>query len=293
MSTVYFTRDISQDGLMKIYNAMNPNLQNPCGVKVSTGELGGHYFLDPELIKPVVEKVNGVIVECNTAYKGSRNATDAHKATIREHGFNKIAPVYIMDEHDEMEIPVTGGKHLTVNYVGEDLQDFRSLLVLSHFKGHTMAGFGGALKNIGIGIASSHGKLHIHAAGKSVESIEEAFKTAQEPFIESIAESAKSIIDYMGSGNMIYINIANNLSVDCDCDAHPAKPEMADIGIFGSIDPVAVDAACVGAVLHSQDKGKQALVRRIKSRKGEIILPYAEKLGIGSRKFDLVSLDEN
>ena len=292
-STVYFTKDVSANGLLKIFDAFNIDLLEPCGVKISTGELGGHYFLDPKLIAPLVDKVNGTIIECNTAYGGKRMRTKDHKQTIRAHGFYDIANVNIMDEQGDIEIPVKNGKHLRVNFVGKDLADYYSILVLSHFKGHAMAGFGGAIKNLSIGTASSHGKLLIHSAGKDVKDFAEAAKTKQEDFLESMAEAAGSVIDYIGTPNILYISVANNLSVDCDCDAHPAKPEMADLGIFASTDPVALDDACVQAVVHSDDRGKQALMRRIAAKKGMHLINYMRELGYGSRHYNVVNIDEN
>ena len=215
---------------------------------------------------------------------------EVHWQTIKEHGFSDIAPCDIMDEEGEIALKVEGGKHLKENYVGAHIKNYDSMLMLSHFKGHAMGGLGGALKNMSIGIASSRGKLWIHNSGLG-EDFESIFTSDHDSFLESMADADKSVIDYMGSENMAYINVANNLSVDCDCNAHPADPEMDDIGIFASLDPVAVDQACVDAVLNSPDEGKAALIERMESRNGYLTIESAAKLGLGSRKYEIVNLD--
>ncbi len=290
MSKVYFTKDISSNGLLKIYKALNYELKGKVAVKISTGEPGGHNFLQPQMIKELVQKLNGTIVECNTAYAGRRNTTEAHLETIKEHGFLDIAPCDIMDSEGEMELPVQNGFHLKKNYVGKNLENYNSMLVLSHFKGHMMGGFGGALKNIAIGIASSHGKVLIHTAGKS-ETFDDAFSTDQDSFLESMADANKSVIDYMGVENIAYISVANRLSVDCDCDSHPAEPEMADIGIFASLDPVSIDKACVDSVYNSPDEGKKALIERMESRHGIRTVEAAHELGLGDMEYELIDID--
>ena len=289
-SKVYFTKEITPEALIKIYEALNTELKGKVAVKISTGESGGHNFLDSNLIKDLVNKLNGTIVECNTAYPGSRNTTEAHWQTIKDHGFADIAPCDIMDEEGEIALKVEGGKHLKENYVGAHIKNYDSMLMLSHFKGHAMGGLGGALKNMSIGIASSRGKLWIHNSGLG-EDFESIFTSDHDSFLESMADADKSVIDYMGSENMAYINVANNLSVDCDCNAHPADPEMDDIGIFASLDPVAVDQACVDAVLNSPDEGKAALIERMESRNGYLTIESAAKLGLGSREYEIVNLD--
>lgn len=284
---VYFTKDISSQGLLNIYDALGAALQGKVAVKISTGEPGGHNFLQPDLIKALVAKLNGTIVECNTAYQGKRYTSEDHWQAIRDHGFLDAAPCDIMDEFGEFSIPVQGGVHLKENFVGEHLKAYGSMLMLSHFKGHLMGGFGGALKNMSIGVASSHGKAHIHGAGDP-----SALWTADhDSFLESMADASKSVMDYMGRENIIYINVANNLSVDCDCDANPHDPEMADIGIFASLDPVALDQACVDAVYASPDPGKAALIERMESRNGIHTVATASKLGLGSRMYDIVCID--
>lgn len=284
---VYFTKDISSQGLLNIYDALGVALQGKVAVKISTGEPGGHNFLQPDLIKALVAKLDGTIVECNTAYQGKRYSSEAHWQAIRDHGFLDIAPCDIMDEYGEFSIPVQDGVHLKENFVGEHLKAYGSMLMLSHFKGHLMGGFGGALKNMSIGVASSYGKAHIHGAGDP-----SALWTADhDSFLESMADASKSVMDFMGRENIIYINVANNLSVDCDCDANPHDPEMADIGIFASLDPVALDQACVDAVYASPDPGKAALIERMESRNGIHTVAIASKLGLGSRAYDIVCID--
>jgi uncharacterized Fe-S center protein len=286
-SQVYFTHEISSQGLLNIYDTLGITLPGKVAVKISTGEPGGHNFLQPELISALVAKLGGTIVECNTAYEGKRYSSKDHWQAIRDHGFLDIAPCDIMDEFGEISIPVQGGIHLKENFVGEHLKNYGSMLMLSHFKGHLMGGFGGALKNMSIGIASSHGKAHIHGVGDP-----SALWTADhDSFLESMADASKSVMDFMGRENIIYINIANKLSIDCDCDSKPHDPEMADIGIFASIDPVALDQACVDAVYASPDPGKAALIERMESRNGIHTVETAAALGLGSREYEIVSID--
>ena len=290
-SKVYFVKEINSENLIKIYEALGQNLKGNVGVKLSTGEAGGHYFLNPNLIKDLVHKVNGTIIECNTAYEGKRNTTKDHWETIKDHGFMEIAKVDIMDEEGDMSIPVQNGFHLKENYVGNHLKNYDSILVLSHFKGHAMGGFGGALKNISIGIGSSRGKAWIHTAGKTLDPVELWNNLPeQDDFLESMADASESVINYMGKENMVYINVANNLSVDCDCDSNPHAPEMGDIGIFASLDPVALDQACYDAVKNSPDEGKKALIERMDSRHGIHTVEAASKLGIGNREYEIINL---
>jgi hypothetical protein len=287
MSTVYFTKDISTAGLLRAYEALGVTLTGKVAVKISTGEPGGHNFLDPKLIEPLVTKLSGTIVECNTAYEGKRSASADHWQAIRDHGFAEIAPCDIMDEDGEIALPVHNGTHLTENYVGDHIKRYQSMLMLSHFKGHAMGGFGGALKNMSIGVASAHGKAVIHGAGDPAK----IWTADHDSFLESMAEADESVMAYLGRENIVYINVANRLSVDCDCDAHPADPEMADIGIFASTDPVALDQACVDAVYASADPGKAALIERMESRHGIHTVERAFELGLGSRTYEIVSLD--
>lgn len=289
-ATVYFSKDISPTGLNTVFNAMGVTLKGKVAVKISTGEPGGHNFLSPDLIKDLVNRIDGTLVECNTAYEGRRNTSSAHWKTFQEHGFTAIAPCDLMDEDGEIAIPVTGGIHLKENFVGAHLGNYDSMLMLSHFKGHTMGGFGGALKNMSIGVASARGKYWIHTAGTNDSSFEALMSADHDSFLESMADAAASVMDYMGRENIAYINVANRLSVDCDCDAHPDDPEMADIGIFASKDPVAVDQAAVDAVYASADPGKAALIERMESRNGILTVETAAKLGLGSREYTLIKV---
>lgn len=275
-----------------MYEVLNKELVGNVGVKISTGEAGNPNYLNPDLIKKLISKLNGTIIECNTAYAGKRNTTEEHLKTIEAHGFNKIAKVDIMDKDGEMVLPVDKGIHLKENYVGKNLQNYDSILMLSHFKGHPMGGFGGALKNMSIGIASSSGKAFIHTAGKSKDVSTLWQNTApQNDFLESMADSDKSVIDYM-KGNIVYINVINNLSVDCDCVARPEKVHMKDIGIASSLDPVALDRACVDMIYNSNDPGKVHLIKRIEEQNGTLILETCEKLKIGNNNYELINVDQ-
>ena len=288
MATVYFTKEITPASLKNIYKALGVTLKDKVAVKISTGEPGGHNFLDPALIAPLVREINGTIVECNTAYPGKRHDSAQHWQTIKDHGFYAIAPCDLMDEEGDMAIPVNGGKHLKENFVGDHLKNYSSMLMLSHFKGHAMGGFGGALKNMSIGVASARGKGHIHAGGSDSGNM---FGTEQDVFLESMAEADKSVVDYMGKENIVYINVANKLSVDCDCDSHPEEPKMGDIGILASTDPVALDKACVDMVYASEDPGKKALIERMESRHGIHTVEAAEALGVGSTEYTIRVID--
>ncbi len=284
-NTVYLINDISADSLMKIYNTLGRFAKGNVAVKISSGEPGGHYFLSPEMIAPLVAEVSGTIVECNTAYGGGRADTASHRQVMEEHGFNAIAPTDIMDADGTISIPVVGGKHLTEDIVGSHFKNYDFVVNLAHFKGHAMAGFGGVIKNMAIGIASASGKSLIHSAGKATTGVGRG--TSQNDFLESMAEAAKAIADYMGE-NILYINVMNNLSVDCDCDSSPAKPTMEDVGILASLDPVAVDQACVDLVYAASDG--QDLIQRIESRDGIHTLEYAEEIGLGNRKYELINV---
>lgn len=288
---VYFFKEISSGNLVKIYKALGREAKGRVAVKLSTGEPGGHNFLQPDLIKDLVQIVNGTIVECNTAYGGGRSDTEKHLKAAEDHGFTKIAEVDIMDADGEVPLPVKGGKHLKEDFVGKSYLDYDFTVVLSHFKGHAMGGFGGAIKNISIGIASSGGKAWIHSAGKTKDTGKVwGDLPPQDDFLESMTEAAKAIIDHCGE-NILYISVANNLSVDCDCDSSPEDPKMGDIGILASLDPVALDKACTDLVRSSEDHGKIHLIERIDSRHGMHTLEYAEQLGIGSQRYELVRLD--
>ncbi|MBE6127460.1 MAG: DUF362 domain-containing protein [Erysipelotrichaceae bacterium] len=292
-SKVFFTKEITPDSLLRIYKALGRELRGNIGVKISTGEMGGHNYLKPELIGKLVDELNGTIVECCTAYGGSRQEKDKHWDTIKAHGFLPRFKVDLMDEFGEIEIPVHNGFHLDKDIVGEHLNNYDSLLILSHFKGHMMGGFGGALKNISIGIGSTAGKAYIHSAGTTTSSTDCWGKNApkQDDFLESMADACEAVLRYVGYKNLAYINVANRLSVDCDCDSNPHEPEMGDLGIFASLDPVALDQACYDAVKNAKDPGKAALIERMDSRHGIHTVEAAAKLGLGSREYEIVSLD--
>lgn len=280
---VYMTRDISSDGLMAVYEALEASPEGRIAVKLSTGEPGSNY-LRTDLIGALVQSFDSpTIVECNTAYGGSRASTAMHYQVAEDHGYTEIADVDIMDEEGSMTLPVSGGTNLEENYVGSHFADYDYYVVLSYFKGHAMAGFGGAIKNISIGIASSEGKAHIHSGGTGGN----MWSGDQDAFLESMAEAGKSVADYL-DGNILYINAMNRLSVDCDCDSHPAEPDMHDIGILASYDPVALDQACVDLVYAAEDGA--SLIERIESRNGLHTLEHAAQIGLGSRTYELIDI---
>ncbi len=291
---VYFTQEISPEALLRVYEALNLPAEGKVAVKISTGEKGGHNYLKPELIKNLVQHVGGTIVECNTAYNGKRNTTEDHLQTARDHGFFEIADVDIMDAEGEVKLPVKDTTHLKYNLVGKNLLNYDFMINLAHFKGHAMGGFGGVLKNQSIGNASANGKAYIHSAGKSADVATIWKNTAeQDLFLESMAAAAQSVHDHF-AGRILYINVMNNLSVDCDCDSHPADPEMANIGILASTDPVALDQACLDLVFNytpSEGDDNAALIERISSRHGTHTVDYAEKIGLGSKSYRLISID--
>ncbi|GHV03916.1 hypothetical protein AGMMS50229_04150 [Campylobacterota bacterium] len=281
---VYMTTDISPRGLMQTYKALGREPSGKVAIKLSMGEPGGHNFLAPKLIEELTKLVGGTIVDSNTAYGGNRATVEKHLKTARDHGFSAIAPIDILDSEGEVALPVPKGKHIKEDIVGSHFKNYDFYLILSHFKGHQMGGFGGALKNIAIGFASLGGKLYIHSAGKSRTSW---ITTPQNDFLEAMAEAAQAIT--LSAGKRIaYINVMNRLSVDCDCSASPAEPDMKDIGILSSLDPVALDQACVDLVKAAPDGG--SLVERMRSQNGEHILTHSEKLGVGKRQYKLVKL---
>lgn len=287
-AVVYMTTDISSEGMMAIYEALNWTPGENVAVKLSTGEPPASNYLRPELIQDVVQAVGGTIVECNTAYGGSRASTAMHYQVAKDHGFTDIADVVILDENGSTALPVTGGTRLTENYVGAHFGDYDSYLVLSHFKGHAMAGFGGAIKNISIGIGSSEGKCWIHSVGTSRTSPWGGDQTA---FTESMAEAGKSVVDAL-DGKIVYINVMNRLSVDCDCSGNPAEPDMHDVGILASYDPVALDQACVDLIYAQRDGDGASLVNRIESRNGLHTLEHGEEIGLGSREYQLLDISK-
>lgn len=305
---VYFTKNITPAALVKIYEALDVELPGRVGVKISTGEAGNPHYLKPSLIKDLVKKLNGTIVECNVAYAGGRDQTARHLETARDHGFFDVAEVDIMDANGEIEIPVTDHKWVPIDIVGEHIDNYDSFLNLAHFKGHEMAGFGGVIKNQSIGFASASGKAYIHTAGKlrnpaefmtAFDSPENAARLlpAQDTFLETMAETAKAVSDHVnskatdGEPRIVYIDVINNLSRDCDCAAEPEAPCMADIGIVASLDPVAADQACLDLIKNSTDSGKDALLERVAAQNGEHILEYAEQISLGTRDYELVELD--
>ncbi len=290
---VYYIKDITPENLIKVYEALGRKADgNNVAVKISTGESNKSNHLDTALIKDFVRLVNGTFIECNTAYNGNRSNTEAHIKAAKEHGFADIARVDIMDAEGDTALAIKGGKHIAYDLVGKNFLNYDFVVILSHFKGHAMGGFGGALKNISIGIASADGKAWIHSAGKTRKPAELWDNLPeQDAFIESMAEACKGVIDHVGKDKMLYINVANRLSVDCDCDGNPAAPKMGDLGIFASLDPVALDKACVDMVFNSDDPGKADLIERINSRHGTHILDHAEKIGVGSKAYRLVTLE--
>lgn len=290
---VYFTREISPESLVKIYNAVGVLAKGRVAVKISTGEPGGHNYLKPDLIAPLLKEVRGTIVECNTAYGGRRATSEEHWKVIHEHGFDSIAACDIMDEYDEIRIPMRDKKHMDYYIVGGHLANYDFMINLAHFKGHAMGGFGGVLKNQSIGVASANGKAYIHSAGK-VQSPKEVWQNlpAQDYFLESMAGAAQAVADYFDN-RIIYINVMNNMSVDCDCSSHPAAPRLKDMGILASTDPVALDQACLDLVFNHEAKpgdDNKPLIERINRQHGTYITVYAEQIGLGSRKYELVEL---
>lgn len=286
-SVVYFTSDISAAGLVKIYEALQWQPSGPVAVKISTGEPPASNYLRPELIGELVQKLNGTIVECNTAYGGSRAGAAMHKQVAADHGFTAIAPFDLLDEEGEVEWPVTGGTRLNRAIVGSHAEHYTDWVILSHFKGHAMAGFGGAIKNVAIGMSSPSGKVYVHTAGtKTSGSI---WYSDQDAWLEALGEMVTGVRDHVGAEHIIYINVMNRLSVDCDCDGNPAEPDMHDIGILASLDPVALDQACVDLVYAAPDSA--SLIRRIERQHGVHTLEHAEQIGLGSRIYTLVDID--
>lgn len=281
-SKVYFTREISSEKLLKIYKKLGVELKGKVAVKVHSGEKGNQNYLKPLFYKDIIDYVKGTVVECNTAYDGERNTSEKHLKLLEEHEWSKYYNIDLLDKDAELELPVKEGKHLKVNYVGKNIENYDSMLVLSHFKGHPMGGFGGSLKNLSIGLASSYGKANIHGAGNP----EDIWTSDHDSFLESMAEADKTIMDY--EKNIAFINVMANMSVDCDCCAVAEDPCMKDIGILASIDPVALDQACIDLVYNSRDPGKNHLIERIESRNGIHTIEEAEKLKVGTRNYELI-----
>ena len=299
-SKVYFTKEITPESLVKIYKALGVKPHGRVAVKISTGEGGNTHYLKPTLIRNLVDEVNGTIVECCTAYGGTRQDINKHWETIHEHGFDSLFAVDIMDEYGQMRIPVQDKTHMKYDIVGDHLANYDFMINLAHFKGHAMGGFGGVMKNASIGVASTAGKCYIHTAGKTDDPKLAwtpdylAQGETQDLFLESMAAAAQAVHNYF-SGQVVYINIMNNMSVDCDCDGHPARPELQDMGIMASLDPVAVDQACLDKVFNYQGKpgdDNKPLIQRINRQHGTYITDYAEKIGLGSKKYNLINLDK-
>lgn len=299
-SKVYFTKEITPESLVKIYKALGVKPHGRVAVKISTGEGGNTHYLKPTLIRNLVDEVNGTIVECCTAYGGTRQDINKHWETIHEHGFDSLFAVDIMDEYGQMRIPVQDKTHMKYDIVGDHLANYDFMINLAHFKGHAMGGFGGVMKNASIGVASTAGKCYIHTAGKTDDPKLAwtpdylAKGETQDLFLESMAAAAQAVHNYF-SGQVVYINVMNNMSVDCDCDGHPAKPELQDMGIMASLDPVAVDQACLDKVFNYQGKpgdDNKPLIQRINRQHGTYITDYAEKIGLGSKKYKLINLDK-
>ncbi|MCQ2134585.1 MAG: DUF362 domain-containing protein [Bacteroidales bacterium] len=297
--TVYFTSEISPESLVRIFKALGVEMEGKVAVKISTGEGGNTHYLKPTLIRNLVEEVDGNIVECCTAYGGTRQDPKKHWETIHEHGFDSLFTVDLMDESGQFQIPVKDKKFIQYDIVGEHLKNYRSMVNLAHFKGHAMGGFGGVLKNASIGVASTAGKAYIHSAGKTDNATKAwlpgnlASGKTQDDFLESMAAAAQAVHEYF-EGRVVYINVMNNMSVDCDCDGHPAKPELLDMGIMASLDPVAVDQACLDKVFNYEGKpgdDNQPLIERINRQHGTHITEYAEQIGLGSRSYNLVVID--
>ena len=291
-SKVYFTKTITPEKMVEIYKALNINLNGKVAVKLHSGEPGNQNFLRPDFFKDIINHVNGVVVECNTAYAGKRNISSLHKQTLIKHGWNELYEVDLLDEEGPDKIlPIKNGRLLDKNYVGKNIEKYDSMLVLSHFKGHPMGGYGGALKQLSIGVASSAGKSYIHSAGKVTDQkILWSNTASQNDFLVSMAESAGSIVDYF-NGQIAYINVMKNMSVDCDCCAVAEDPCMKDIGILASLDPVAIDKACVDLVINSDDPGKSHLLERINSRNGMLTIEEAHRLNVGNIEYELICLD--
>ena len=286
---VYFIKNITKENVVRIYEELNKELKGNVAVKVHSGEDGNQNYLKSEFLVPIIEKVNGTIVECNTAYEGARNTTDKHKKLMDKHGWSKYFNVDIMDSEGDICLDIPNGKVIKKNYVGSHIKNYDSMLVVSHFKGHPKGGFGGALKQLSIGCASSYGKRYIHCVGKENGSYEDMFHVEKDKFLEAMADAASSITNLF-KDNIAYINIMCNMSVDCDCCAVAEDPCMKDIGILASVDPVALDKACVDLVYNSNDPGRDYLVERIESRNGVHIIDSAQELGVGSIQYELIEL---
>lgn len=290
VSKVYFSKEITPENLIKMYDALNVELPGKVAVKLHSGEKGNQNYIKPEFVQAIVKKVNGTVVECNTAYDGARNTTEKHMKLMEEHGWSNYFDVDILDSEGEDTLEVPNGQVIKKNIIGSHMKNYDSMLVLSHFKGHPMGGYGGALKQLSIGLASGSGKRYIHCAGKENGTYDDMFKADHDKFLEAMADAASSITDYY-KDKIVYINVMCNMSVDCDCCAKAEDPCMKDIGILASTDPVAIDQACIDLVYNSKDPGRDHLVERIESRNGLHTIDSAAKLNIGSKEYELINLD--
>ncbi len=286
---VYFIRELTPQNIVKMYETLNHKLNGKVAVKVHSGERGNQNYLRPEFLKPMVDYVNGTVVECNTAYDGARDTTEKHLELMKEHKWSDIFDVDIMDSEEDITLEIPNGSVIKKNYVGSHIKNYDSMLVLSHFKGHPMGGYGGALKQLSIGVSSSKGKRYIHCAGAENGSYEDMFHTDQDSFLEAMADAASSVVNYF-KDNIVYINVMANMSVDCDCCNVAEDPCMKDIGILASLDPVAIDQACIDLVKESNDPGRDHLLERINSRHGTHTIDAAAKLGIGTKDYDLIEI---
>ena len=285
-STVYFSRTITPDAVLRLYKLVGKELPGKVAVKVHSGEKGNQNFLRPDFWKEIIDYVGGTVVECNTAYEGARNTTPKHLALLEDHGWNRYFTVDLLDaQGPDLELPIPGGKVIHKNFVGKDIANYDSMLVLSHFKGHPMGGYGGALKQLSIGVASSYGKAYIHGAGEP----KQLWTADHDSFLESMADAASSVVEYF-KGNAVYINVMKNMSVDCDCCAVAEDPCLADMGVLASTDPVAIDQACIDLVYGCDDPGKAHFLERVESRNGVHTIESAAALGIGSREYELVEV---
>lgn len=290
-SKVYFSKEITPESVIKIYETLGKNLNGKVAVKLHSGEKGNQNYIRPEFVKAIVEKVNGTVVECNTAYEGQRNNTEKHKQLMEEHGWTKYFDVDIMDaEGNDLVLNIPNGKVIKENYVGKNMANYDSMLVLSHFKGHPMGGYGGALKQLSIGCASSEGKSWIHSAGVTKDQTKLWDNVAeQNKFLEAMADSAKSVVEFL-KGNIVYINVMCNMSVDCDCCSVAEDPCMKDIGILASLDPIAIDQACIDLVYHSKDPGRDHFIERVERQNGVHTIEAAAALGFGTREYELIEI---
>ena len=286
-SKVYFSKKITPEKILELYDAVGYKLSGNVAIKVHSGEKGNQNFIKPEEWKPVIDSVGGTVVECNTAYNGARNTTKLHLQTLRDHGWSEYFNVDLLDaEGPDLVFDIPNGKKIKKNYVGKNIVNYDSMLVLSHFKGHPMGGYGGAIKQLSIGVASSYGKKYIHGVGD----VDNFWGSDHDSFLEAMADAATTVVDYF-KGNIVYINVMKNMSVDCDCCAKAEDPCIADIGILVSADPIAIDQACIDLVYATSDPGKPHLIERIESRNGVLTIEAAASLGYGSREYELIEID--